>query len=75
MKLPAPYSKRSLSRRNGFAVLITFALLVLISILCVATMHRVTLSRDEIALIEKKQQARLAATTNSPPTSTFTGPK
>lgn len=68
MKLVALHSNRSLPRRDGFAVLIMFAFLVLITILCLATWRTVIWSRSEIGLIEKKQQARLASATNTPPT-------
>ena len=75
MKPPAHFSKRSPGRRDGFAVLIVFALLVLISLLCIATMRTVAWSRDEIGLIDKKQQARLAATTNAARAATPIGAK
>jgi len=75
MKFMLTQSKQSSPHRNGFAVLIMFALLVLISMLCVATFRTVAWSRSEVGLIEKNQLARLAATTNTPPASNSIGTK
>jgi hypothetical protein len=62
-----PTSPRKSER--GSAVLVLLAFLTLMLILCAATTRAVMLSRHEVALIEKHQIARLAAsTTNAPAT-------
>lgn len=69
MKLHAHTSLRRRHSQRGSVVLVLLAFLVIMLMLCMATSRSVNISRKEIALIEKHQIARLAATTNAPPTS------
>lgn len=69
MKLTPFCSTHSRRSERGSAVLVLLALLTIMMILCAATLRAVVSSRQEVALIEKKQVARLATATNIPPAS------
>lgn len=66
MKTSSTHFNRSRRSERGAAVLVMLAFLVLMTMLCAATGHAVFSARQEVALIEKRQVARLAAATNSP---------
>jgi hypothetical protein len=65
MKNSYPHLTRAHRSENGSAVLVMLAFLVLIMMLCAATTRTVISARQEVALIEKRQVERLAATTNA----------
>jgi Tfp pilus assembly protein PilX len=66
MKTSSTHFSRSRRSQSGAAVLVMLAFLVLMTMLCAATAHAVFSARREVALIEKRQVARLAAATNAP---------
>jgi len=67
MKLTSLFSTRPRQSERGSAVLVMLVFLMLILMLCAATSRAVYLSRQEVGLIEKRQMARLAASTNAAP--------
>jgi hypothetical protein len=64
--VPLALSPRS---QRGSAVLVLLAFLGIMLVLCSATTRAVMSTRNEVALLEKQQLARLAASTHAPPTS------
>ena len=69
MKLTLKNSHRTCPKR-GSVVLVLLIFLTLMGMLCAATWSAVHLARQEVALIEKHQVERLAASVNAPAPST-----